>query len=841
MLPVTANGANGFEEAIMDRERARLQREKLLKFGLFLMFLMIFLDGGVPRRGSPYGPYASGGPAAPSELLPTPEQAAQFTARLKAVVGSTRSSQLYPRNVTGIFQGDWNVLKKDAGSSSSSSSVGTAAPWNGRNAGRFLLQLRSVPLAAVPELDFVYGVVKMYKSSSAETGYLFPVQGVFLATTGQITLLSTAVVTERMYLEVPVAAGPGVRGSSGSSGGGSSGSGSNVAGSTERHNSSSSSSSSSNNNSNSNSKQRKRRKWNRAMLSTPGGSNDFVTVALSPRVKVSAAVGSTGMRVHIVDTVLTESPPPTSGSGSNGTTTQLAPPPLVVDPSTMVAIGEALLPSSFKSLQRSMSPGGGATAAGGTGSSSSIPVGGIAGGTQPAGSTSSCLFALQMQQPTVPTTTSNSNSKNNATALDQDAILYATSLLGDLASPTCGLVFNMSAMSLRPQLMAVERKADTYSLLVSFICVAQISLLLMQLRMSNTQAGAAKVSIMCVCGQAMLDAALCIAHLILSAALPNTFFGHFMWIAILKLVLFGVFEMRTVVTVYQARFSHEISSEGWDGLRRRLAAVHLRFYAALFVAVFVSLYSRSFPVVLVFLFYSFWVPQIVYNVTAGSRKAFHPLYVAGMTITRLFVPLYIFGCPKNFLLVLFDRSHGIVAASATESAPAAAAAASMVPYSLLSCVVLLVWMGLQVGVLFSQDLWGPRWFVPQSLFPRAYDYGRPVPSHLLRRGQDASSPPSPPAPAATGGGWSRLSTDDPSSSTSSINAPPAAADDAAPDVESGGLCECVICYNAVEVEPGRYMITPCDHLFHKACLSQWLAVKMECPVCRSALPELDET
>jgi len=152
-----------------------------------------------------------------------------------------------------------------------------------------------------------------------------------------------------------------------------------------------------------------------------------------------------------------------------------------------------------------------------------------------------------------------------------------------------------------------------------------------------------------------------------------------------------------------------------------------------------------------------------------------------------------------------------------------------------------VWMGLQVGVLFSQDLWGPRWFVPQSLFPRAYDYGRPVPSHLLRRGQDASSPPSPPAPAATGGGWSRLSTDDPSSSTSSINAPPAAADDAAPDVESGGLCECVICYNAVEVEPGRYMITPCDHLFHKACLSQWLAVKMECPVCRSVLPELDET
>ena len=450
-----------------------------------------------------------------------------------------------------------------------------------------------------------------------------------------------------------------------------------------------------------------------------------------------------------------------------------------------------------------------------------------------------------MQQPAV--------LSNNTTAAAAPAVRYATALLGDVVSPTCGLAFNVTAMSLRPQLMAVERKANTYSLLLSFVCFAQIALLLMQLRLSNTQAGAAKISILCVCGQAMLDAALCIAHLMLSAAMPNTFFGNFMWISILKLVLFGVFEMRTVVTVYQARFSNEISSEGWDGLRRRLATVHLRFYAALFAAVFVSMYSRNVPVVLVFLFYSFWVPQIVYNVQSGTRKAFHPAYYVGTSITRLFVPFYIFGCPKNFLLVLFDRAHGIVA-SATESTPAAAASAassSLVPYSVLSCVVLLVWMGLQVGVLATQDLWGPRWFVPQSLFPRAYDYNRPVPSHLLHRGQDPPPAPAPPAVAvavavAEGGppegsppssssssarGWSRLSTED------STHAPPSAS----PDVESGGLCECVICYNAVEVERGRYMITPCDHLFHTECLTRWLSVKMECPVCRSSLPELEET
>ena len=47
------------------------------------------------------------------------------------------------------------------------------------------VQLRSVPLVGVPGMDFVYGVVKMYYASSTEPGYLFPIQGVFVANTGE--------------------------------------------------------------------------------------------------------------------------------------------------------------------------------------------------------------------------------------------------------------------------------------------------------------------------------------------------------------------------------------------------------------------------------------------------------------------------------------------------------------------------------------------------------------------------------------------------------------------------------------------------------------------------------
>lgn len=51
--------------------------------------------------------------------------------------------------------------------------------------------------------------------------------------------------------------------------------------------------------------------------------------------------------------------------------------------------------------------------------------------------------------------------------------------------------------------------------------------------------------------------------------------------------------------------------------------------------------------------------------------------------------------------------------------------------------------------------------------------------------------------------------------------------------------DCVICHNPIDIADKRqYMIAPCDHIFHKSCLEQWMDVKMECPICRTNLPGL---
>ena len=59
------------------------------------------------------------------------------------------------------------------------------------------------------------------------------------------------------------------------------------------------------------------------------------------------------------------------------------------------------------------------------------------------------------------------------------------------------------------------------------------------------------------------------------------------------------------------------------------------------------------------------------------------------------------------------------------------------------------------------------------------------------------------------------------------------------DISNAHTLDCVICYNEIDVnDRSGYMLAPCLHIFHSACLEQWMEVKMECPICRCNLPAI---
>ncbi|KAJ1911881.1 hypothetical protein H4219_005799 [Mycoemilia scoparia] len=205
-----------------------------------------------------------------------------------------------------------------------------------------------------------------------------------------------------------------------------------------------------------------------------------------------------------------------------------------------------------------------------------------------------------------------------------------------------------------------------------------------------------------------------------------------------------------------------------------------------------------------------------YTVAAHFRVEY--IFVA--SVLRLALPLYAFACPKNIFFI--EPS----------------------PYIWILCA----WVCLQIIILISQDIFGPRYFVPQRYIPPRYNYHQAI--HIV----DEESPASP-----------HDSLENP---RTEVHGDPDVAQDTALNVphqghtgypphndydittplkplKYAGTRDCAICIQSIDIKNSpstlsnlKYMVTPCHHLFHTECLEEWMDIKLECPICRSILPPI---
>ncbi|CAK9137466.1 unnamed protein product [Ilex paraguariensis] len=259
---------------------------------------------------------------------------------------------------------------------------------------------------------------------------------------------------------------------------------------------------------------------------------------------------------------------------------------------------------------------------------------------------------------------------------------------GDCFSP---MLLNASSVNIE----VYYNKAVNYTLMVTFVSFLQVLLLIRQMEHSNTQSGAAKVSILMIGQQAIMDAYLCLLHLT-AGILVESLFNAFATAAFFKFVVFSIFEMRYLLAIWKA--SRPMSSgEGWEAMRRELSVLYSRFYGILLGGILVMYEFHKFLRLILLLMHSFWMPQIITNVVRDSRKPLHPHYIIGMTVTRLAIPLYVFGCPHNFMRIEPDKNW---------------------------CICLGVFMGFQASILLLQHYLGSRWFIPRQILPEKYSYYR---------------------------------------------------------------------------------------------------------------------
>ena len=103
----------------------------------------------------------------------------------------------------------------------------------------------------------------------------------------------------------------------------------------------------------------------------------------------------------------------------------------------------------------------------------------------------------------------------------------AMHVVGNIISPTCNFAVTVNATAVRTDWEQTSAKAINYCFFMMMICMAQTVFLLRQLIHSQAPSAAVKVSILSVAWQTILDAILCIEHILFCMLLSpvSTAFG----------------------------------------------------------------------------------------------------------------------------------------------------------------------------------------------------------------------------------------------------------------------------------------------------------------------------
>ena len=149
--------------------------------------------------------------------------------------------------------------------------------------------------------------------------------------------------------------------------------------------------------------------------------------------------------------------------------------------------------------------------------------------------------------------------------------------------------------------------------------------------------------------------------------------------------------MKYMVIVMQARYNAAGETLSASELRKKVSNLHIGFYCSLVIAIFILWHLKdSHRLSCMLVLYSFWVPQIIYNVKTEARRPLHDRYVYGMSISRLIAPIYTLAIPNNFFKEIEPDF----------------------PVDYFVCQMLVLWIGIQTAILVGQKKYGARFMIP---------------------------------------------------------------------------------------------------------------------------------
>ena len=390
---------------------------------------------------------------------------------------------------------------------------------------------------------------------------------------------------------------------------------------------------------------------------------------------------------------------------------------------------------------------------------------------------------------------------------------------GLMYSPDCGVALKFDQT--KGNLAAINIRTIRLHILFGILLfIAQIYLLLRQMQHTNTPSSVNKISYYCFSMINLVDGLLACIYFISATIIPELYLPLIVS-AFVSFILASIFETRYLISVCASQVNEQavtirtllsgnLQDESGETARPIIipdeasisSSLYGRVFFTLFLSAFIVLSALTWPLQIRKIFeysslsilYSYWVPQIFRNAVKGiqprnvrlrnnnvinRRQNKLPLlwsFVIGTSIIRILPVIYVFTYPSNVF-----RHHK----------------------DIKFAVLLSVWLFFQIAVLYSQDILGARWFLPQHTIPEGYSYFKSVTLQYLSEHGD-------------------------------------------PNSTKSYTTDCAICMSEVfvnveevpethKIDIYSYMVTPCNHIFHTECLENWMSYKLQCPVCRAPL------
>ena len=354
----------------------------------------------------------------------------------------------------------------------------------------------------------------------------------------------------------------------------------------------------------------------------------------------------------------------------------------------------------------------------------------------------------------------------------------------------------------------LSQEVRMYSFMLAIFGIIEIyycSKLIMKI---NTQREIANnLSIITITINCCLKLVICIVHFFLSVSIVDEDISYqFGVISVIYFFSFVGFELKLLLLVFRIKNESGVNRNIY---RRRLVSLYLMFYIC-FSFIFFNIKGCVTDFYLILIVYTLsWLSQIILSFCKNSRPPMPRLYIVWLSLSRLFFPIYIKAYKNNF----FDLKP-----------------------SYIKIGILVIITFAEAIILILQKSLGARIIVPKKFRKQnqVFDYYKDrvnIEKHVSQNPICVIC-------------LENLNVD---------------VDENFNKIKKKKKQKTIVnkimsilyldvlnqkIKNSIKYLEGKnpkkkYMITPCDHVFHTICLEKWMKIKNECPYCKAEIPSID--